>query len=49
MDSTTPGLSRVLIELCLVVIGLAILAGIESRWSFSAIPLYLLAGLASGN
>jgi CPA2 family monovalent cation:H+ antiporter-2 len=41
-------LSRVLIELGLVVIGLAILARIASRWGFSAIPLYLLAGLAFG-
>jgi monovalent cation:H+ antiporter-2, CPA2 family len=49
MDSTTHDLSRVLIELGLVVIGLAILARIASRWGFSAIPLYLLAGLAFGN
>jgi CPA2 family monovalent cation:H+ antiporter-2 len=49
MDTTTHDLSRVLIELGLVVIGLAILARIASRWGFSAIPLYLLAGLAFGN
>ncbi len=49
MDSTTHDLSHVLIELGLVVIGLAILARIASRWAFSAIPLYLLAGLAFGN
>lgn len=49
MDSTTHDLSYVLIELGLVVIGLAILARIASRWGFSAIPLYLLAGLAFGN
>src|SRR5882672_11631750 len=49
MDSTTHDLSHVLIELGLVVIGLAILARIASRWGFSAIPLYLLAGLAFGN
>ena len=49
MDSTTYDLSHVLIELGLVVIGLAILARIASRWGFSAIPLYLLAGLAFGN
>jgi monovalent cation:H+ antiporter-2, CPA2 family len=49
MDSTTHDLSRILIELGLVVIGLAILARIASRWAFSAIPLYLLAGLAFGN
>ena len=49
MDTTTHDLSHVLIELGLVVIGLAILARIASRWGFSAIPLYLLAGLAFGN
>src|SRR6195256_6993572 len=49
MDSATHDLSRVLIELGLVIIGLAILARIASRWAFSAIPLYLLAGLAFGN
>jgi CPA2 family monovalent cation:H+ antiporter-2 len=48
MDSSAPDLSRVLIELGLIVIGLAILARIASRWGFSAIPLYLLAGLAFG-
>lgn len=37
------------IELGTAVIGLAILARIASRWGFSAIPLYLLAGLAFGN
>jgi monovalent cation:H+ antiporter-2, CPA2 family len=46
MDSTTHDLSRVLIELGLIVVSLAILARIASRWGFSAIPLYLLAGLA---
>jgi CPA2 family monovalent cation:H+ antiporter-2 len=30
-------------------VGLAVLARIASRWGFSAIPLYLLAGLAFGN
>jgi PAS domain-containing protein len=49
MDSTAHELSRVLVELGLVVIGLAFLARIASRWAFSAIPLYLLAGLAFGN
>ncbi len=49
MDSITHELYSVLIELGLVVIGLAILARIASRWGFSAIPLYLLAGLAFGN
>jgi len=46
MDSTTHDVSRILIELGLVVVGLAVLARIASRWSCSAIPLYLLAGLA---
>src|SRR6185437_8413928 len=36
------------IELGSAVIGLAILARLASRWGFSAIPLYLLAGLAFG-
>jgi monovalent cation:H+ antiporter-2, CPA2 family len=49
MDSTAHELSRVLVELGLVVIGLAFLARVASRWAFSAIPLYLLAGLAFGN
>jgi CPA2 family monovalent cation:H+ antiporter-2 len=48
MPSGIHDLSQVLIELGLVVIGLAILARIASRWGFSAIPLYLLAGLAFG-
>jgi monovalent cation:H+ antiporter-2, CPA2 family len=48
MDSTTQDLSRVLIELGLIVISLAILARIASRRGFSAVPLYLLAGLAFG-
>src|SRR5260370_25476036 len=48
MESTTQDLSRVLIELGLIVVSLAILARIASRWGFSAIPLYLLAGLAFG-
>jgi CPA2 family monovalent cation:H+ antiporter-2 len=37
------------IELGLATIGLALLARLASRWGFSAIPLYLLAGLAFGN
>jgi Kef-type K+ transport system membrane component KefB len=48
MDSTTHDLSRLLIELGLIIVSLAILARIASRWGFSAIPLYLLAGLAFG-
>ncbi len=41
--------SRIFIELGAAIVGLAILARLASRWGFSAIPLYLLAGLAFGN
>src|SRR5436309_6000117 len=41
--------SLVFIELGAAVAGLAVLARVASRWGFSAIPLYLLAGLAFGN
>src|ERR1700682_4266528 len=41
--------SLIFIELGAAVVGLAVLARIASRWGFSAIPLYLLAGLAFGN
>jgi len=41
--------SRLFIELGLAIVGLAVLARIANRWGFSAIPLYLLAGLAFGN
>jgi CPA2 family monovalent cation:H+ antiporter-2 len=37
------------VEVGSAVIGLAILARIATRWGFSAIPLYLVAGLAFGN
>lgn len=40
--------SRALVELGSAILGLAVLARIASRWAFSAIPLYLLAGLAFG-
>jgi CPA2 family monovalent cation:H+ antiporter-2 len=42
-------ISLVFIELGVAIIGLALLARLASRWGFSAIPLYLLAGLAFGN
>ncbi len=42
-------ISLIFIELGAAVIGLAILARLASRWGFSAIPLYLIAGLAFGN
>jgi monovalent cation:H+ antiporter-2, CPA2 family len=41
--------SLVLIELGVVVIGLALLDRLARRFSISAIPLYLLVGLAFGN
>lgn len=45
-----PGAAQLaLLELGAVIIGLAVLARIASRWGFSAIPLYMLAGLAFGN
>ena len=43
------GSASLFIELGLILIGLAILARVGSRWGFSAIPLYLLAGLAFGS
>src|SRR5215471_2323711 len=50
MPDTAPhDFSWVLIELGLVVVGLAMLARVASHWKFSAIPLYLLGGLAFGN
>src|SRR4051794_21087284 len=41
--------SKVFVELGAVAIGLAILARLAHRYGFSAIPLYLLGGLAFGN
>jgi CPA2 family monovalent cation:H+ antiporter-2 len=40
---------RVLIELGAAIVLLAILARLASRWSISAIPLYLILGLCLGN
>ena len=42
-------ISLIFIELGIAIIGLAILTRLASRLGFSAIPLYLLAGLAFGN
>jgi CPA2 family monovalent cation:H+ antiporter-2 len=47
--SSAHDLSFLFIELGLVLVGLAVLGRLGSRWGFSAIPLYLLAGLAFGN
>jgi len=49
MDAAPHDISLVFIELGAVVVGLALLARAASRWGVSAIPLYLLAGLALGN
>jgi monovalent cation:H+ antiporter-2, CPA2 family len=48
MTTAQSGASFLLIELGLILVGLAILARLGSRWGFSSIPLYLLAGLAFG-
>ncbi|MGB6192078.1 MAG: cation:proton antiporter, partial [Terracidiphilus sp.] len=49
LSQPTHDLTQVFIELGGATLGLAVLARLSSRWSFSAIPLYLLAGLALGN
>src|SRR5256712_10794624 len=49
MPTRTHDFSHVSIELVLAVVGLALLARLANRWRFSAIPLYLLGGLAVGN
>src|SRR2546427_12216886 len=49
MATTTHDVSFLFIELGLAIVGLAVLARLAKRWGFSAIPLYLLAGLAFGN
>jgi len=49
MNATAHDSSLLFIELGSVVVGLAVLARLASRWGFSSIPLYLLAGLAFGN
>ena len=43
------GMAWVFIELGAAVLGLAVLARLAHRLGFSAIPLYLLGGLAFGN
>ncbi|HKD83054.1 MAG TPA: cation:proton antiporter [Candidatus Angelobacter sp.] len=40
--------SKILLELGAAILGLAVLARLATRFGFSAIPLYLLAGLAFG-
>jgi CPA2 family monovalent cation:H+ antiporter-2 len=48
MAQSTEAASYLFIELGSAIVGLAVLARLANRWSFSAIPLYLLAGLAFG-
>jgi len=49
MVSQAHDVSQVFIELGVAIVGLALLARFANRLGFSAIPLYLLAGLAFGN
>lgn len=49
MPSQAHHVSQILLELGAAIIGMAVLARIANRFGFSAIPLYLLAGLAFGN
>src|SRR6266849_10558076 len=49
MAVPTHDVSFVFVELGASIVGLAVLARLASRWGFSAIPLYLIAGLAFGN
>src|SRR5215471_11509274 len=49
MSEGAIGGSSLFIELGCAIVGLAVLARVANRWGFSAIPLYLLAGLAFGN
>ena len=49
MARAVPDVSFLFIELGCAIVGLALLARLANRWGFSAIPLYLLAGLAFGN
>src|SRR5215472_2464202 len=49
MSEGAIGGSSLFIELGAAIVGLAMLARIANRLGFSAIPLYLLAGLAFGN
>ncbi len=49
MPQSPREVSMLFIELGAAIVGLAILARLASRWQFSSIPLYLLAGLCFGN
>src|SRR5688500_9139194 len=47
--ATSNQIALLFIELAAAIVGLALLARFASRWGFSSIPLFLLAGLAFGN
>lgn len=49
MQAAHQDAARLFIELGFAIVGLAVLARMANRWGFSAIPLYLLAGLSFGN
>ena len=49
MAAPAHDVSQILFELGAAIVGLAVLARLATRLGFSAIPLYLLAGLAFGN
>lgn len=49
MEASAVEPAKLFVELGCAVISLAILARISNRFGFSAIPLYLIAGLAFGN
>jgi CPA2 family monovalent cation:H+ antiporter-2 len=49
LNDLTNHLTQTFLELGAATLVLAVLARLSSRWSFSAIPLYLIAGLAFGN
>jgi CPA2 family monovalent cation:H+ antiporter-2 len=49
MPQDSHHLAALFVELGLVIVGLAVLARLAKRYGISAIPFYLLAGLAFGN
>jgi K+:H+ antiporter subunit KhtU len=48
MPENSGHFSALFVELGLIIAGLAVLARLAKRYGISAIPLYLLAGLAFG-
>ena len=49
MPAAAHDASHLFVEIGAAILLLAVLARLANRWCFSAIPLYLLAGLALGN